>query len=249
MALKKKLTKAEYDKLKNELKENYIEDGDDGYKLDLEGDEDTGALKRAKDREVQLRKEAEKRAKDAEDRLSELDSNDARKKGDIETLERQWKEKHQKEIDKLNADNTAEKTALTEKLTKRDSTLSKQLIDNKAQALSIKLNPKLAKVLEPHIKARLSADLEGDEPITVILDTLGKPSKLTMDQLEAEFVANKDFAGIIIGSKASGSAGNTTPGSANKTTQTEQAVDLSKLSPKDLAAHVTQVREQQSQES
>ena len=56
MALKKKLTKAEYEKLSEHIKAEYIEDGD-GFRLDIDGDEDTGALKRAKDREAQLRRQ------------------------------------------------------------------------------------------------------------------------------------------------------------------------------------------------
>ena len=40
MALKKKLSKAEYDKLSDAIKAEYIEDGD-GFRLDIDGDEDT----------------------------------------------------------------------------------------------------------------------------------------------------------------------------------------------------------------
>ena len=52
MALKRKITKADYDKLAADLKTEYVADGDDNYRLDLDGEEDTGALKRAKDRET-----------------------------------------------------------------------------------------------------------------------------------------------------------------------------------------------------
>jgi len=249
MALKKKVTAAEYAKLSDAKKEDYIEDGDGGYKLDVEGDEDTGALKRAKDREVQARKDAEKRAQEAEDELAKLSGDDARKKGDIATLEKQWTEKKDKEIAKIRADHELEKTALTEKVGKFETNARKNLIDNVALQLATKLNPKSPKVLLPHIKERLIADLDGDEPVTKILGADGKVSNLTVDQLEAEFVANKDFAGIIIGSKASGSAGNPPPGSANNSDSNEQPKDLSKLSPKDLAAHITQVREQESQDA
>lgn len=248
MALKKKVTKDEYAKLSDSKKEEYIEDGDGGYKLDVEGDEDTGALKRAKDREVQLRKDAEKKAQELEDKLNELDNNNARKKGDIATLEKQWAEKNKKEIDKLTETWNSEKQVLTERLSKFETNSKKQLVDNVALQLATKLNHKSPKVLLPHIKERLLADLEGDEPVTVILGADGKPSKLTLDQLEAEFVANKDFAGIIIGSKASGSAGNPKP-SGSATNQSEQPIDLSKASPAQLAEHARQVHEQQSQEA
>ena len=67
MALKKKLTKEEHSKLSDHLKAEYIEDGDgDGFRLDIDGDEDTGALKRAKDREAQLRRDAEAKLREAQ---------------------------------------------------------------------------------------------------------------------------------------------------------------------------------------
>lgn len=250
MALKKKVTAAEYAKLKEHIKEEYIEDGDGGYKLDVDGDVDTGALSRAKDREKQLRIDAEKKLKDAEDKLAEIDGNDARKKGDIETLEKQWKEKHAKEIEKLTESWNTEKQGLTERLGKFENHTKKQLIDNVALELATQLNPKSPKVLLPHIKERLQADLDGDSPVTKILDSSGKVSNLTIDQLKAEFVANKDFAGIIIGSQASGSAGNPKPnGSANNQNSNEKPTDLSNLDPKALAEQIAQIREQQSQES
>ena len=87
MALKRKIDKAAFDKLSKDIQAEYVEkDGE--YVLDVDGgDDDTGALRRAKDRAVQERKDAEKRAREAEEKLAELDDNDARKKGDIEKLE------------------------------------------------------------------------------------------------------------------------------------------------------------------
>lgn len=249
MALKKKITKAEYDKLKEGVKENYIEDGDNGYKLDLEGEQDNEALKRAKDRETQLRKDAEKKAKELEDKLLDIEGDDARKSGDIDLITKSMTSKHEKEIAKLKLDFETEKTGLTEKLGKFETHSKKQLVDNVALQLATKLNPKSPKVLLPHIKERLIADLEGDEPVTKILGSDGKVSNLTLDQLQAEFVANKDFADYIIGSNASGSAGKPTPGSAGKLNPNEQAPDLSKMSPKDLATHIAAVKEQQSQDA
>jgi hypothetical protein len=70
MALKKKLTKEEYSKLSDHIKAEYIEDGD-GFRLDIDGDEDTGALKRAKDREAQLRRDAEAKLREAQEELAD----------------------------------------------------------------------------------------------------------------------------------------------------------------------------------
>jgi len=249
MALKKKITKADYDKLKEGVQENYIEDGDGGYKLDLEGEQDNEALKRAKDRETQLRKDAEKKAKELEDKLADIEGDDARKSGDIDLITKSMTAKHQKEIEKLKADFETEKTGLGEQLGKFQAHTKKQLIDNYALQLATELNPKSPKVLLPHIKERLLADFDGDEPVTKILGADGKVSNLTRDQLKSEFVANKDFADYIIGSKASGSAGTKPSGSAFNPNQPETAPDLSKMNPKDLAAHISQVKEQQEQEA
>ena len=93
MALKRKITKADYDKLAADIKTEYVADGDDNYRLDLDGEEDTGALKRAKDRETQLRTDAEKKAAELAAQLDSLTDSDAKKRGDIEALEKSLKEK------------------------------------------------------------------------------------------------------------------------------------------------------------
>lgn len=231
MALKKKITKAEFEKLAEHFKAEYIEDGE-GYRLDVDGEEDTGALKRAKDREAQLRRDAEKKAKELEDRLADIEGDDARKKGDIQTLEKSW----QKKLD----DQKAEADAKIAKLTGHTT---KSLVDNVALALATEISTS-PKILIPHIRQRLQADFEGDEPTTRVLDANGKPSALTIDELKQEFVANKDFSAIIIGSKASGGAGgDKNKGGASKFDKDGKPVDLSKLGPKELASHLKEQKE------
>ena len=165
MALKKKLTKAEYEKLSEHIKAEYIEDGD-GFRLDIDGDEDTGALKRAKDREAQLRRDAEAKLREAQEELDRINGDDARKKGDIATLEKSW----QKKLD----DAKAEYEGKLGKLTSHTKT---QLVDNVAQQIASKISNAPALLL-PHIKARLAADFEGDAPVTRILDKEGKVSAM-----------------------------------------------------------------------
>ena len=92
MALKKKLTKEEYDKLSDLLKAEYMTDGE-GYKLDLSDDEDTGPLKRALEREKANSATSKKRLAEVEAELEKLNESDARKRGDIATLEKQWEKK------------------------------------------------------------------------------------------------------------------------------------------------------------
>jgi hypothetical protein len=229
MALKKRITKAEHEKLTDVFKAEYIEDGD-GFRLDVDGEEDTGALKRAKDREAQLRKDAEKRAKEAEDKLAELDTTEARKKGDIETLEKKWK-----------ADLDAEKAAHEGTKTKFQGIFKKNLVDAKATEIATKIS-KVPSLLARVIKDRLTVDFDGDEPTTKVLDAAGKPSALTLEDLQKELVANPDFADIIIASKASGGAGkpNQQGGGApaNSGGNADKPADLASMNPKDLAAHI-----------
>ena len=226
MALKKKLTKAEYEKLSEHIKAEYIEDGD-GFRLDIDGDEDTGALKRAKDREAQLRRDAEAKLREAQEELDRINGDDARKKGDIATLEKSW----QKKLDDTKAEYEGKVSKLTTHTTKT-------LVDNVATQIATKISNAPALLL-PHIKSRLQADFEGDSPVTRVLDKDGKPSAMTVEELAAEFVANKDFSAIITASKASGGAGkpsnNNGGGAPNNS---DKPADLASMNPAQLAEHI-----------
>ena len=215
MALKKKLTKEEHAKLSDHIKAEYIEDGD-GFRLDIDGDEDTGALKRAKDREAQLRREAETKLREAQEQLDALGNDDARKKGDIQTLEKSWQKKLEDQ-----------KSEYEGKVSKLTAHTTKTLVDNVATQIATKISNAPALLL-PHIKSRLQADFEGDAPVTRILDKDGKVSAMTVEELSAEFVANKDFSAIITASRASGGAPN----------QSDKPADLASMNPAQLAEHI-----------
>jgi len=226
MALKAKLTKEQYDKLSDALKFEYVADGD-AFKLDVEGAEDTGPLKRALEREKADKTTSKARVAELEAQLEELSTNDARKTGDIAKLEKQWEKKL--------TDATAAKDATIEKLTGHTK---KSLVDNVAMSIASKIS-KAPALLLPHIKARLTADFDGDEPQTVVLGADGKASKMTIEELSQEFVANKDFSAIITASKASGSAGTQNKGgsatNSNPQMNGDKPADLSKMNPRQLA--------------
>lgn len=221
MALKKKITKAEFDKLSDAIKGEYKADGDE-YKLDLDGDEDVTALKNAKEHEKAARKKAEKELKEAQERLEAIEEEKNKGAGNVEALEKSWKTKLETK--------EAEAKAKVDKLT---AALTNKIIGGEAQKLALELSPKAHKLLIPFIEKRLQADLEGDEPKMRILDKDGKPSALTLEDLKKEFVDNADFSAIIVGSKATGGAGadkrmnNGGAGSDNN-----KPLDLSKASPK-----------------
>lgn len=231
MALKKKLTKEDYDNLSDVLKAEYMTDGE-GYKLDLSDDEDTGPLKRALEREKANSATSKKRLAEVEAELEKLNESDARKRGDIATLEKQW----EKKIGETKTEYETRINALT-------GHIKKSLVDNVASGLAHKIS-KSPVLLLPHIKNRLVADFEGDEPVTRILGADGKPSNMTLDDLEKEFVANKDFSAIIVGSKASGGAGG---GEQRRKTggasDSDKKLDLSKAKPSELLEHLKSKKE------
>lgn len=237
MALKRKLTKAQYEKLSDDIKKEYKADGDD-FVLDIDGDEDIGALKRAKDREVQARKDAEKERDELRDQVHELEKGKA---GDVAKLQKKW---------------DADKATMTEQhtaaLSKRDGFIMKTLKTGLAEKIAAALNPRAPKVFVPHLEARITVDLTGDEPKVVILGQDGKPGSvdgkpMTAEHLQQEFVANKDFAGMIVGSKASGGAGaNQNKGGGGAPARTDQQPpSLSRMNPRDLAAQIKANKEAQ----
>ena len=207
MALKQKITAEVFAALSAEMQKEYKLVGTD-YVLDVEGYEDPGELKRAKDRETQAAKEARAAAKKAQDDLAALQASlgddaaaTARKLGDIATLEKSWQAK----LDAAVTDGAT-------KLTKREVFIQSSLVDGVAAQIAARI-AKSPNVILPHIKARLAADLTGDTPATRVLDALGKPSALTVAELEKEFITNPDFADIIVAS--SGSGGGAPGGSQN----------------------------------
>lgn len=231
MALKQILESLDglHDTIKSEYKK-----GDDGkFHLDVEGGEDTGALKRAKDHEKSARQKAEQLLQEAQDKLVELsDERDgllrgAIPKGDVEKLEASWKSKLA----------TREKE-LGDQIGGLTSHLNTMLVDNVAQGMAGKIS-KVPELMLPHIRGRLKAEYVDGRPTTRVLDKDGNPSALTVTDLEKELFTNPTFAPIIIGSKASGSGAEGGQGGGGALSK----VDFTKASPKEIAAHLKAAKE------
>lgn len=195
------------------------------FRLKVDGLEDTGALKRAKDHEKQARKQAELQAKELQDQIEALrekinagKDDDAKKKGDIEALEKSWQ-------DKL----TKREKELLGQIDGLNGNLRALLVDREAVRIASELAVEgSAGILVPHIKSRLGVEQKEGQFVTVVNDGEGKPSALTLDELKQEFANNAAFAPVIVGSKASGGgAGGGKGGSA------ANSGDLSKMSRKE----------------
>jgi hypothetical protein len=199
MALKRKITKAEHAALNPLIQAEYRADGED-FVLDATGFDDPAELRRARDREKEdatnLRSElvnVKDKLAAATSKLETITSTDARRAGDVQTLEKSWKEK-------LDTETGALKTTIAAK----DKYIQKVLVDNVAMSLATELAGDNHVVLLPHITQRLSAEMTGDTPLTRVLDKEGKPTALSVEDLKKEFSTDTRFASVVVGSKGSG---------------------------------------------
>lgn len=212
-------------------------DGKKTYKLDLEGLEDTGALKRAKDHEKNARQAAEKTAKELAERQEalqeELDQmrRGAIPKGDVEKLEGSWKEKLAKKETEL----TSERDAAL-------GTLRTLLVDNIAQSIATKISNS-PDLIMPHIKARLTTEKTSEGYVTRVLDATGKPSALSIDELQKELTTDKRFSAIIIGSKASGGGAAGGSGAGSGAPVVDPKFNWAKATPSQIAAQLKAKKE------
>ena len=240
MAMTRRITKAVYDKLSDELKKEYKLDADEkNATLDLTDYEDPAELRRAKDREAQDARDLRTELRETKSALEALQAKDGKGNKDIETLERSWQEK----LD-------AEKAKLQTRLDK----LTRDATDGHRGALARDLANKLSTdpdIILPHIERRIQVELnENDERVTKILDADGKISAKTLSELESDILADKRFSRILKGSNASGGSADRTGGreqngsgggaGGRSGTNPNQSPDLSKMKPAELAAYLAE---------
>jgi hypothetical protein len=191
------------DGLPDAIKAEYKE-VDGKFHLDVVGGEDTGALKRAKDHEKNLRVAAEGRVADLQTQIETLtgerdtaiQERDAAKndKGkDVQALEASWQAK----VDAANAKLETTQGELTREI-------ERLLVTNTATSLAHEIStvPELfGDVIARRLKVEKGAD---GQYFTRVLDEAGTPSAKTLDELKQELLANKKYAAIIISGKGSG---------------------------------------------
>lgn len=256
MALKKKITKSDYDKLSDERKKDYkAGEFSDTYVLDVDGEDesdDPAELRRALAREREDKKKAQRELRELKATGGETAEGEEGEEGEPETPARRGRpsraEADAKKIDadwlkKYNKDIGAKDA----KIAALTGAIKKTMLDGTANAMAARISTS-PKLMAKAILDRLSVDMDGDEPELVILGDDGKPSGLSLEKLEKEFLANKEFASIMIASKASGGGAPKTgaetkqPGGGAPASDTKPT-DLSKMAPKDLAAHLKAAKE------
>lgn len=171
------------------------EEKDGKYVLKVEGipqpQNDDGLRKKVDELLAEKKAEQQKR-KEAEEQAA---LEHARKKGDIDALEKSWG-------DKL----AARETELLNEKQSLEAQVYKLTVGSKATELAAKLAvPGSDSVLLPHISNRLQVETVDGEIKIRVLDLQGKPSALSIEDLEKEFRANEAFKPLIRASNASGS--------------------------------------------
>lgn len=174
---------------------------DGKFVLKVEGipqTEDVSGLKAKVDELLGEKKAAEKARKEAEER-ARLEREDAlRKSGNVEELEKSWSEKFTRRESELSSQLEVERETYQTQI--RDLTVGRTAADL-ANTLAI---PGSAKALLPHIERRLSVEQRDGKPAVVVLDSNGKLSATTLDELKNEFFNDPAFGPLIAGSRASG---------------------------------------------
>lgn len=198
--------------LSAEVAQEYIQQEDGTYRLDVDGLEDTGALKRAKEHEKRRRQEAERKAAELQAQIDELQEQ-------IDSLPEPGKSK----TDDVLRRKLEEKIAgLEGKLTAREQELFSEITRLTSTAQAERLANELSDhphLMLPHVRTRLKTEIEDGKAVVKVLDPDGEVGVMSLDDLKKEFMATKEFAPLIRGGKGSGSGapGNGRGGSQGKT--------------------------------
>lgn len=170
--------------------------------------------------------DGEKVAQDAARRAAE---DSAAKKGDIEALRKSADERVAAAI----ADTEGKYKPQVDKY---QASLRRSKVDNVAHEVAMRIGLKGSEsLLIPHIKNRLDVEERDGDFVTVIRDSKGQASALTIADLEKEFVSNAAFAPVIVGSKGSGSgaSGDSGKGGGAAGAKQMQRSDFEQLSQPD----------------
>lgn len=194
MALKRKITKAEYDALSDALKGEYKAEGDN-YVLDVEdaGFESLKAEKEAAKREADEAKRKLKEKEDAEAEAKRKAAEDkAKAAGDIAALEKSWKEKAERDA-----------AAAREEGKRALEALRNITVNRTASEMAKKIST-VPDLVEPLIRARLDVEITDGVPLIRVKDATGRPSALSVNDLEKEFLDNPAYKAVMKGSGSGG---------------------------------------------
>jgi len=203
--MKYTVSASEYKDLSDDLQKLYGSETDGNHTIKISGMPDYAAQeKRITDMDAKVAelltetKAAKKAKKDAETAATQAAHNQAQKDGDVDALTKSWEKKY-----------SDLESGLTLERDEALSLLGREKVHSKAVELATTLAVQgSADVLLPHIETRLSMEIKDGRAVTVVKDTAGQPSALTVDELGKEIAANAAFAPLIVASNAAGGGAN-----------------------------------------
>lgn len=234
MALKRTIDEEAFKALPKDVQKEYTKSGDE-YVLDVEGFEDATELKRAKDNEVKEHAKTKAKLDKAEKKAKELEDG---ANADVAKVRTDLETKHAKELgDRDTAINGLR------------STLIKQAVERVTGEIAGRIS-KAPAIMSRYLRDFITAEVGDDNSVTVrVLGADGKPNGKTVEQLEKDVVADKQFADILVASKANGGGGAPrSPGPGGgapnpPTPDQSKPTDLAALKPTDMAARITARKE------
>lgn len=171
---------------------NLYEQRDGAYYLKVVGavsEDEVAGLKQNRDALLAEKQEQKRIAAEAEAERKRLEEEAARKNGDIEALENSWRSKVEQA--------QQEKQAMSERI-------HKLTIGRAAQELASKMT-KAGSVAQRWLATDAESRLSLDENGSIrVLDKEGRPSALTLQDLENEFRLNPEYSDVIVVTNSSG---------------------------------------------
>lgn len=236
--MKYKLTKEEFEALDEASQKEYALDGDTAT-LVIEGDDAPTAEALAKSEqkrqiEVEHRKAAEAKVREAEDRAAQLQK-DLESAGDNKEQIEQIKADHAKQIEQMRTEREAEAAKVKQE---RNAAMVREEAEKFSNG-----HFTIPGLITDQVAKRLAVEEVDGKPVIRVINADGSPSTAALADLQKEFLDNKDFAPII---KANvGSGGGASPNKGGGATQkklsemnaTEQAA-FEKEDPEGYAAAV-----------
>ncbi len=217
--MKYKIEKAEFEALADTVKAEYTLDGDTAT-LKLEGAPDYEGATKKLEIEKEHRKNAEKAQREAETMSAKLQRDIESAGGSKAEIER-IQTAHTAELEKMRSEREVENAANTEKA-------NKFLIDAEASKfanLNFIESPFGNEFIKGKYASRLSVETVDGQQVIRVKDTDGKPSILSVSELQKEYLDNKAFSPIIKANVGSGSGA--TPGQQGSGAARKKLSDMS----------------------
>jgi serine/threonine protein kinase HipA of HipAB toxin-antitoxin module len=168
MALKFRITKAQFEKLSDEIKEHYKADGDDHYKADVTGLDTPDALRRSKERSDARVAELEAEAEELNTKVTTLETDNAKLKT--------GQTKEGRDVTRLQTKYDRDMASKDAEIDKAKGFVEKALVMSNAEAIAKEIST-VPKLLVNELKSRMKVDFTGEEPVLQILGKDGKPTR------------------------------------------------------------------------